>query len=291
MDPLRTLRRGEEGWPAALAGIPEPPAQLRVHGALLRPGERRVAIVGSRKPDRYGIDLTVEIGRALAAAGLCIVSGGAEGIDAAAHEAALAMGGRTIAVLGTGVDVVYPAGHRALFDRIVRAGGALVSEYEDGTPGARWTFPRRNRIISALSEAVLVMRAGARSGALLTAAWARQQGVPVLALPGDVREPGSAGPLELLRTGARALGSAEDVLDLLGMKGQLELPVERDQGGLELDREEAAILGALGRAPLHADDLARAAGVATGSALAALLVLELRGLCEQRPGHYFLRRN
>ncbi len=291
MHPAYTLRRGTDGWPAALLALADAPAQLRVRGTIARPGERRVAIVGSRKPDRYGIDLTIEIARELARAGVCVVSGGAEGIDAAAHRAALEMGGRTVAVLGTGLDVVYPTGHRELFDGIVRTGGGLVSEYEDGMPGARWTFPRRNRLISALSEAVLVTRAGARSGALLTADWARRQGVPVLALPGDVREAGSAGPLELLRSGARVLTGAEDVFRVLGMTGQLALPTGLDAGAAILDRDEAAVLGALGRVPLHADDVARTAGVAAGSALAALLVLEMRGLCEQRPGHYFLRRN
>ncbi len=291
MDPAYTLRRGMDGWPAALLALADAPAQLRVRGTFARPGERRVAIVGSRKPDRYGVDLTIEIARELARAGVCVVSGGAEGIDAAAHRAALEVGGRTVAVLGTGLDVVYPTGHRELFEEIVRTGGALVSEYDDGAPGARWTFPRRNRLISAFSEAVLVTRAGARSGALLTEDWARRQGVPVLALPGDVREPGSAGPLELLRRGARVLTGAEDVFRVLGMTGQLALPTGSDAGADVLDRDETAVLAALGRVPLHADDVARTAGVGAGSALAALLVLEMRGLCEQRPGHYFLRRN
>src|SRR5512142_1433925 len=181
-------------------------------------------IVGSRRTDPYGIEVATAIARDLALAGVCVVSGGAEGIDAAAHRAALDAGGRTIAVLGTGVDVVYPAGHRALFDRILASGGALVSEYGDGTPGATWTFPRRNRIVSGMSEAVVVVRAGARSGALITADWARQQGVPVLAVPGDLREEGSAGQVALLRAGAHVAASADDVLEVLGISGQLELP-------------------------------------------------------------------
>ena len=271
--------------------MPDAPARLRVRGALERPGEHRVAIVGTRRADRYGLDLTAEIAGDLARAGVCVVSGGAEGIDAAAHQAALDAGGRTIAVLGTGLDVAYPAGHRALFERIVRSGGALVSEYEDGAPGARWTFPRRNRIVSALSEAVVVARAGARSGALITAERAREQGIPVLAVPGDVRQPGSAGPLALLRTGARAVANARDVLQELGAGAQLSLRPADDVPVPVLARDESALLGALGRAPRHADEVARAAGLAPGPALAGLLLLEIRGLCEQRPGHYFLRRD
>jgi DNA processing protein len=288
MEPARTILRGEEGWPAGLSAIPDPPARLRLRGCLERAAERRVAVVGSRRPDRYGTDLTAEIARDLARAGICIVSGGAEGIDAAAHQAALDAGGRTVAVLGTGIDVAYPAGHRGLFERIVRSGGALVSEYDDGTPGARWTFPRRNRLVSGLCEAVLVTRAGVGSGALITAARAREQGVPVLAVPGDVREPGSAGPLALLRTGARVAASAGDVLAALGIAAQLPLPAGVDVS--DLDRDGSALLGALGRVPRHADEVARAAGLAPGPALAGLLLLEIRGLCEQRPGHYFLRR-
>jgi DNA processing protein len=289
MDPVRTYLRGDDGWPPQLSSIPEPPEQLRVRGALGPPSERRVAIVGSRKADPYGAEMARVIARDLARAGVCVVSGGAEGIDGAAHEAALEAGGRTIAVLGCGVDVVYPAGHARLFRRILSSGGALVSEYDDGTPGARWTFPRRNRLVSGMSEAVVVVRANATSGALITAAWARRQGVPVFAVPGDVREEGSAGPVELLRSGARVAASARDVLVELGLAGQLELPTE-DRGG-RLEGSEAATWRALGGVPRHADEVARAAGLSAGQALAALLALELQGLCEQRPGHYFLRRS
>lgn len=288
MRPATTILRGEEGWPARLSRLPDEPDRLRVRGELGRADERRVAIVGSRRADPYGVDMAAGIARDLARAGVCVVSGGAEGIDAAAHRGALEAAGRTIAVLGTGVDLAYPAGHRALFDRILESGGALVSEYDDGTPAAPWTFPKRNRIVSGLSEAVVVVRAGERSGALITAAWAQRQGVPVLAVPGDVREEGSAGPTALLRRGAKVAASARDVLEVIGLGGQLSLPVE--ETGRVLEGEEAVLFGALGHAPRHADEIARAAGVPPAVALSALLVLELRGLCEQRPGHYFLRR-
>ena len=288
MHPAWTIQRGENAWPAKLSELPDAPQSLRIRGDLGRPDERRVAIVGSRQADPYGIEVAASMARDLALAGVCVVSGGAEGIDAAAHRGALEAGGRTIAVLGTGIDLVYPAAHRTLFARILASGGALVSEYEDGTPAAHWTFPKRNRIVSGLCEAVVVVRAGERSGALITAAWARRQGVPVLAVPGDVREEGSAGPIALLRRGAKVAASARDVLEVLGLAGQLPLPVE--EPGRELEGDQAALFGALGRVPRHADEIARTAGVSPATALSALLVLELRGLCEQRPGHYFVRR-
>src|SRR5512133_286658 len=274
---VRTIRPGEGPYPAALTRVPDRPSELRLVGSLGDP-RARVAIVGARHTDEYGAGL--------ARAGVSIVSGGARGVDAAAHEGALSASGHTVAVLGTGVDVVYPAEHRDLFERIVAAGGALLSEQPDGTPGFRANCPARNRIISALSAAVVVVRAGAKSGALVTAAWARSQGVPVLAVPGDVRDPLTAGPLRLLREGARVAASAGDVLAAIGIADgaprQAELPA--------IGAAESALLGALARRPRHAGEVARAAGLAPGPALAGLLALEIQGLCEQRPGHYFLRR-
>jgi len=285
MESARTLRPGDGQYPDALSAIPERPEALRLRGSL---GDaRRVAVVGSRFPDEYGIDLARSIVAGLARAGLSIVSGGALGIDAAAHEAALDAGGHTVAVLGTGVDVASPARNRGLFERILETGGALLSEQEDGAPGLKQHFPRRNRIVSGLSEAVVVVRAGAGSGALITAAWAKSQGVPVLAVPGDVRDPLSAGTTALLRGGARVAASADDVLATLG----LDAPPERQLALPALGPDESALLAALVRRPRHADEVARAARLAPGAALAGLLALEVQGLCEQRPGQYFLRRN
>jgi len=285
MEAPRTLRPGDGPYPDALARVADRPAELRLVGSLGEPAAR-VAIVGARLTDEYGADLAKGLAAGLARAGVSVVSGGARGVDAAAHEGALAAGGHTVAVLGTGVDLVYPAEHRDLFERIVAAGGGLLSEQPDGTRGWRQNFPRRNRIVSGMSDAVVVVRAGERSGALVTAAWARSQGVPLFAVPGDVRDPLSAGPLALLRQGARVAARAEDVLDVLGIASprpaQAELPA--------LGAGESALLSALGRRPRHAGEVARAAGLAPGAALAGLLALEIEGLCEQRPGHYFLRR-
>jgi DNA processing protein len=285
MESARTLRPGDGLYPDALARLPGRPDELRLRGSL---GERRhVAVVGARATDEYGADLAREIAGGLARAGISVVSGGALGIDGIAHAAALEAGGHTVAVLGTGVDVPYPASHRALFASILAAGGALLSEFPDGTRAFRSSFPARNRIVSGMSEAVVVVRAGEGSGALITASWARSQGVPVLAVPGDVRDPLSAGPTALLRSGARAVASAADVLAEIGM----DAPAERQLPLPALAGDESALLSALARRPRHADDVARAAGLAPGAALAGLLALEVLGLCEQRPGHYFLRRN
>jgi DNA processing protein len=285
MEATRTIRPGDGPYPRALAARADRPAELRLRGSLGAP-RGRVAVVGARRSDEYGLDLARELSAGLARAGVSVVSGGALGIDGAAHEAALEAGGHTVAVLGTGVDVAYPAQHRDLFERILAAGGALLSELPDGTRGWKGSFPRRNRIVSGLSDAVVVVRAGERSGALITAAWAASQGVPVLAVPGDARDPLSAGPHGLLRRGARVATSAADVLAAIGLEApppaQVELPA--------LPAGPSALLSALGRKPRHADEVARAAGLAPGAALAGLLSLEIEGLCEQRPGHYFLRR-
>lgn len=285
MDTPRTLLPGQPGFPPSLARAGPPPVRLRLRGDLGAP-VRRVALVGARATDGYGRDMARRLARGLARAGVSVVSGGALGVDAAAHEGALEAGGHTVAVLGCGVDVAYPPSHRELFARILEGGGALLSELDDGAAAAPWTFPRRNRLVAALSDAVVVVRAGARSGALITAGQARAQGVPLLAVPGDADHELSAGPLALLRAGARLAADAGDVLAALGLTPgtQAELPLP------DLPPDQASLLAALGGASRHADELARSAGLAAGAAMAALLGLELAGLAEQQPGLRFRRR-
>lgn len=288
MDAARTLGPQDGRYPAALRRLADRPERLRVCGEL--GDRRRVAVVGTRLPDDYGTELAREIAAGLARSGFTVVSGGAAGIDGAAHRAALDAGGHTIAVFGTGIDVAYPPEHQPLFDEIVDAGGALVSELPDGSPPTQWSFPKRNRIVAAISEAVVVVRAGIRSGALITASLARKLGVGLFAVPGDVRLRLSAGPNALLREGARLIEGAEDLLEALGARSGL--PVQAELPAVAAPAGDAGRLFAiLTIGPRHADELAREAGLGPGPAMAALLSLELQGLCEQRPGRYFLRRS
>ena len=285
MDQVRTLLPGDGSCPPALARIPGPPASLRLRGELGSP-VARVAIVGSRDADEYGRDMSRRLARGLARAGVSIVSGGARGIDAEAHEGALEAGGHTVVVLGCGVDLPTPVGNRVLFERILEAGGALLSEYDDGTAVRDFRLVDRNRLVSGLSDAVVVVRASRTSGALITAALARRQQKPLLAVPGDADHPLSEGPLRLLRDGARLAAEPADVLGCLGLvAGRQE---ELALGDLAPPARD--LLGALTLAPRHLAEVAQQARLSIAAALAGLLVLELDGLCEQRPGQRFVRR-
>lgn len=207
----------DEAYPALLRSIPDPPVVLYVKGAIEPRDLNAVAIVGSRRCSHYGREQAERFGAALAGAGVTVISGGARGIDSAAHRGAVSHPhGRTIAVLGSGVDVAYPPENDGLFARIAAGRGAVVSEYPLGTEPARENFPRRNRIVSGMSRAVLVVEADERSGALITARQAGEDhGRPVLALPGRVDNPLSAGPHSLIRDGATLVTNFVDVLDAL----------------------------------------------------------------------------
>ncbi len=285
METARTLQPGDGIFPEPLTRIPGPPASLRLRGQMGTP-VARVAIVGSRDADEYGRDMARRLARGLARAGVSVVSGGARGVDAEAHEGALEAGGHTVVVLAGGVDQPTPIGNRDLFERILAAGGALLSEYVDGTAVRDFRLVERNRIVSGLSDAVVVVRAARGSGALITAGLARDQRRALLAVPGDADHPLSEGPLRLLREGARLAAGPADVLACLGLAPgqQPELPMG------EVAPAARALLGALTASPRHLSEVARAAGRTTGEALAGLLALELDGLCEQRPGQRFVRR-
>jgi DNA processing protein len=285
MDTARSLRPGDGTFPESLTGIPRPPVHLRLRGRLGTP-VARVAIVGSRDPDEYGRDMARRLARGLVRAGVSVVSGGARGIDAEAHHGALEAGGHTVAVLGSSVGAPTPLGHRDLFDRILAAGGALLSEYEDDAPARDFHFVERNRIVAGLSDAVVVVRAARGSGALITAALARAQRRPLLAVPGDVDHPLSEGPLRLLREGALLAAAPADILDCLGLAPgqQPDLPLGA------VTPAAKGLLAALGASPRHLSEVAHRAGRPPGDTLAGLLALELEGLCEQRPGQRFVRR-
>lgn len=247
-----------------------------------------MAVVGSRTAGPAGVTAAHRIGFALGRTGAWVVSGGAAGIDAAAHAGAIEAGGRTVVVLGGGLDHLYPAGNRGLFARVVETGGALVSEVEDGQRPATWSFPRRNRIVAALGVATVVVRAGIRSGALITAEHAGRLGLPVLVAAGVSGEEGE-GLAALAGAGAAGFGTVEELLSGLGLgAGYGPATVDADPGSLY--GEKAALWRALSREPRGADEVAQKAGVGPGAVLSGLMELELLGLVERRPGRGFARR-
>jgi DNA processing protein len=268
-------------YPERLRRLADAPALLLVRGTPALLLVRAVAIVGSRAASEYGRVMSRRLAFDLARAGLAVVSGLARGIDAEAHEGALEAGGATLAFQACGPELVYPAAHRALAARIA-AQGALVTEFPPGTPPLAAYFPLRNRLISALAEAVLVVEARERSGSLVTARLAADQGIEVLAVPGPVGAPTSAGPHALIRQGAKLVTEAAHVLQEL--KIETAAP-PRPRAARETDPLKRAVLRALRRAPLSRDGLARALAEPAGALAAALLELELAGrVREDRDG-------
>jgi DNA processing protein len=247
-----------------------------------------VAVVGSRISSASGLEQARAIGALLARAGAWVISGGAAGIDAAVHAGAVEAGGRTVVVLGGGLDHLYPAENRGLFARVVETGGGLVAEAEDDRRPARWSFPKRNRIVAALGEVTVVVRAGSRSGALLTAAHASRIGQPVWVAAGVAGDEG-AGLRRLASAGAAEFRTVVELATGLGLDARKGRPAADADPG-RLDGEAAALWSALGREPRGADEVARRAGVGPGAVLAGLMELELLGLVERRPGRGFARR-
>lgn len=247
---------------------------------------RAVAIVGTRRPTAYGREMAFVLARDLTAAGVVVVSGMAAGIDAAAHHGALSRG-ETVAVLGSSPEIVYPPGHRALYGRIVES-GMTVAEYPPGTKPEPGRFPARNRLISGLCAGVVVVEAGERSGALITADFAAEQGREVFALPGPAHSPASAGPHQLLREGATLVTSAGDVLRELGWSEQASAASD-EAVPADLTKEERDVYIQLNEQPQHFDVLRRHSGSSAGALAAILLSLELKGRVRQLPGHIFVK--
>lgn len=244
-----------------------------------------VAIVGTRQPTSYGERVTRELSGALASAGACIVSGLAYGIDAIAHRAALDAGGVTAAVLGAGIDIVYPRAHAALYDAIA-ANGVVLSEFGPGFAGFPGCFPRRNRIIAGLCRLTIVVEAGARSGALITAGNAADFGRNVAAVPGPIDSPLSDGSNQLLRDGAHVIASIQDALALAGLAGSSLVPVMPPLGP-----DEATVWDAVAQhAVATTDEMIAHTGWPASRALAALTQLEIQGLLECSAGGAIARR-
>lgn len=278
----------DPGYPPLLREIPGAPPLLYVRGSLIPGDDWAVAVVGTRTPTAYGREAAHRLAGDLARAGAVVVSGLALGVDTIAHEAALEAGGRTVAVLGSGVDQPYPERNRGLAERII-AQGALISDYPLGTAPTPGNFPPRNRIISGLSRGTLVVEAGERSGALITVEFALEQGRDVFAVPGTIFSRQSVGTNRLLRAGAAAATSAADILADLEMTA---VEVQRSaRAEIPADPVEAALLAVLSAEPQHIDEVGRAADLPAPAVAAALALLELKGLARQpAPLHYVLGR-
>ena len=284
-----TLR--DEDYPMRLKDIYDPPALLYVRGELRREDELAIAIVGSRKTSPYGRWFTEKIGQDLARHGVTVVSGMARGIDSVAHMGALQGGGRTIAVLGCGVDVIYPSENRNLFHQIIEH-GAVLSEFPMGSPPEGGHFPRRNRIISGLSIGVVIVQASAESGSLITAGYALEQGREVFAVPGNVGAEGSRGTNQLIKEGAKLVESTEDILEeiLPQWKREKEILPKAETPLPDLSEEEMLLYRLLGESPLHIDAIIRESQLDPGRVSSLLLNLELKGLISQWPGKCFSKK-
>jgi DNA processing protein len=299
---LKAIERGrievrsalDPTYPARLKMIADPPPLLYINGALTDQDELAVAIVGARRATAAGRAMTEELSHDLAEAGMTVVSGLARGVDAAAHRGALAAQGRTIAVLGCGIDQTYPPEHERL-RRQIEERGAILSEVPLGAPPHSHHFPRRNRIISGLSLGVIVTEAAISSGSLITARLAAEQGREVFAVPGFVKEDTSRGTNALLKEGAALIERAQDVIDAVlpqleqALRLRLQPPREHNIRGDQLGKEEQRVYDILSYDPLTVDDVIAVTGLSVSTVMTSLLSLELSQRVKQLPGQRYLR--
>ncbi|MBG7621763.1 DNA-protecting protein DprA [Herbaspirillum sp. AP02] len=280
----------DAAYPAALLNIPDPPLLLYVRGDAALLSAPALAVVGSRHATVQGRAHAMRFSEELSHAGLSIVSGLAMGIDAAAHEGGLRGAGSTVAVIGTGCDIDYPSRNRELAERIAQ-GGCIVSEYALGTPPLSANFPRRNRVISGLAQAVLVVEAAARSGSLITARMAAEQGRDVFAIPGSIHAPLSKGCHQLIRQGAKLVETTQDILEELPLRQAVAgiAQAQAAAGQLPDDDDPASLLvmRAMGHDPVDVDTLVQRCGLDAAALAAILLGLELQGRVEVLPGAHY----
>ncbi len=289
LDPLsvRLLAFDDDDYPPPLAAIPDPPALLYLRGTL--PCQNSLAIVGARHASDPGLRLTRELASDLARHDIEIVSGLARGVDTAAHLGALDVEGQTIAVLGCGIDRIYPQENAALAKRVCES-GAIISEYPPGTAPLAGHFPARNRIISGLCRGVLIVEAAQESGSLITADFALEQGREVFAVPGAIYSPTSQGVNRLLKEGASLVTEASDILSQLWPAMPSRHSVCACQNfAANLDEDDAKVFVLLSETPCHIDTIARKSGLTPMDVSAILLHLELQGGAEQRPGMHYVR--
>lgn len=272
---IQALAFSDDGYPDRLREIQNPPMVLYLRGALCPEDDWAVAIVGTRRASGYGKGVTSQLASQLAQNGVTVVSGLARGIDSTAHSASLDAGGRTIAILGSGVDQVYPWDNRHLAERIM-VRGAIVSEYYPGTkPDAR-NFPPRNRIITGLSLGVLVVEADMKSGAMISAGFAAEQGKEVMAVPSNITSPSSSGVHYLIQQGAKLITSVDDILNELNLQ---KIALKREAREVIVsDPAERSLLAHLSPDPTHIDELARRVGLPIAEVSGTLTLMELKGM-------------
>jgi DNA processing protein len=275
----------DPGYPQNLLNIAQPPPLLFFKGNLLPADEWAVALVGTRHASTYGREVARELASGLAASGVTVVSGLARGVDVTAHRAALEAGGRTIAVLGSGVDNIYPPEHAGVAQQIAQA-GAVVSDYALGTPPEASNFPPRNRIISGLSKGVVIVEAGEVSGALITADFAAEQGRDVFAVPGNIHQRTSLGPNKLIQQGAKMVTGVADILEELNLALVSEQRTAR--AALPADPTEQRLLACLSAEPVHIDELGVEIGLPIAQVSGALALMELKGLVRQVGGMQYV---
>ncbi len=305
---VQVLTAQSELYPPALRSIYDPPIVLYAWGELTARDARGVGVVGSRKPPFYGTETSKKLSYQLAAAGLTVFSGLARGVDTAAHEGALAAKGRTVAVLGCGLSQIYPPENYGLAERIAAGNGAVVSEFAMGVNPDKQTFPMRNRIISGCSLGLLVIEAGLKSGALISAGQALEQGRPVFAVPGQIDKPSSQGTNRLIQQGAKLVMGSEDVLEELDTLPDLFAPVRptppkptavpptppdnsppAPSAPAGLRDSERAVLAAVERDETPIDRIIATCGLPTAAVSSTLLALELKKLIKQLPGKHYVR--
>ena len=278
---IKILTWEDETYPQRLKEIDQPPPVLYIRGDYLPDDLFAVAIVGTRRVTAYGRQITEELAAYLATNGITVISGLARGVDAIAHQTALKVGGRTIGVLGSGVDKIYPPEHRGLAEKMMGS-GAIVSDYAPGTPPDASNFPPRNRIISGLSLAVVVIEAGETSGALITAEFAAEQGREVFAVPGSILAPQSKGTNKLIQNGALPLLSVNDLMQALDLTRMGERKAARKV--IPSDETEARLLNVLSEEPLHVDEIRNQTELPIEKVSATLALMELKGMVRQVGG-------
>lgn len=279
----------DEEYPANLKRINDPPVLLFTRGNLLEQDRNAISIVGTRSPSNYGKIISEKITAELARKGITVVSGLARGIDTIAHLEAIKASGRTIAVIGTGIDIIYPPENKSLIQQIVD-NGAVVSEFPLGTPPDAVNFPRRNRIIAGLSLGTVITEAGEKSGALITANLALEYNREVFAVPGNITNARSKGCNQLIKEGAKLVTSVDDILEeLMPYFGKLLLQQKSINTLKDINSQEKAVLNNLSESPIHIDELARKMNLPPGDLLSKLLSLEFKDLVKQLPGKLFVR--